>query len=175
MRAQFITELMTRGLVDADTAAELRGALHSPRFALLVDGLGLDRGAVLAARCAAWGLQPARVSWLAWPIVGRVAVDEDACRRLGAVPVLLRPLTIAFKDPEAAFAAHAVLPPHTACLADATDIDRLQSAVFGRMPPPVEDPLAGGWLQVRAPAALPRTSTPLATRAPPWACVDDRG
>lgn len=169
MRAKLITELVTRGLLEAEDAAALVPQLDSPRFAAIVDGLGLDRGALLHARCAAWGIPAARLTWLAWPVAGRVSVDEDACRRLGAVPVELRPLTIAFRDPEAALAAHAVLPPHVACLADSADIDRLQSAYFAR-PAPIEDPLAGDWLK---PSLLPsRTTTPQSFRAPPWASFD---
>ena len=172
MRVKLISELVSRGLLEAEDAAALLPQIDSPRFATIIDGLGLDRGALLHARCAAWGIPAVRLTWLAWPMAGRaVGVDEDACRRLGAVPVALRPLTIAFKDPEAALAAHAVLPPHQACLADAADVDRLQSAVFSRMPPPIEDPLAGDWLQVK-PVDLPTALTP-APRAPPWAAVDD--
>lgn len=166
MRAKLICELVQRGLLDSEDAAALVPHVDSPRFAAIIDGLGLDRGALLHARSAAWGIPAARLAWLAWPLATKVNVDEGACRRLGAVPVATGPLTIAFKDPEAALAAHAVLPPHVACLADAADIERLQSGVFQ---PPVEDALAGGWLLVRAPSS----STPQAFRAPPWASVGD--
>ncbi len=170
MRAKLISELVTRGLLEAEDAIALVPQLDSPRFAAMIDGLGLDRGALLHARCAAWGIQAARLTWLAWPLEKKVVVDEEACRRLGAVPVGLRPLTIAFKDPEAALAAHAVLPPHVACLADSADIDRLQSAYFSP-PAPIEDPLAGDWLK---PSLLPlRTATPQSFRAPPWATFDE--
>lgn len=174
MRAKLISELVTRGLLDAEDAAALVPQLDSPRFAAIVDGLGLDRGALLHARCAAWGIPAARLSWLAWPLdksAKKLAIDEDACRRLGAVPVGLRPLTIAFRDPEAALAAHAVLPPHAACLADAADIERLQSAWLSP-PPPIEDPLAGDWL--RPSLLVPRTATPTSFRAPPWASFDEQ-
>lgn len=168
MRTPFIRLLRDRGLIEADGYARLLAHVESHEFGALVEDLALDPGVLLQVRALAWHIQPVAVSWLARP-VKHVDIDEDACRRLGAVPVLERPLTLAFSDPECALAAHAILPPHAQCLATAEDIEDLQALVFGERPA-VEDALAGAWLNVLPP---PRTSTPMSFRAPPWAAVDD--
>ena len=169
MRTPFIRLLRDRGLIDGAGYARLLSRVDSHEFGEIVEDLALDPAVLLQVRAAAWHIPPVAVTWLARP-VKNVDIDEDACRRLGAVPVLERPLTLAFSDPECALAAHAVLPPHAQCLATAEDIEDLQAVVFGERPAPVEDALAGSWLNVLPP---PRTSTPLSFRAPPWAAVDD--
>lgn len=160
--------LVERGLIDAAGQERLAHHLLSPNFTAIVDSLGIDPAELLKARAAAWHIEPIRVSWLARAVTG-VSIDAEACRRLGAVPVQEKPLTLAFADPEAAFAAHAVLPPHGACLATVEDIERLRAVVFGPQPGTIEDDLDGSWLSVVQTA---RSPTPMAFRAPPWAAID---
>jgi len=168
MRTLLIKLLVERGLTDAAGQERLTHHLLSSNFTAIVDSLGIDPAELLQARSAAWRIEPIRVSWLARAVSG-VNVDEETCRRLGAVPVQDKPLTLAFADPEAAYAAHAVLPPHAACLATVEDIERLRAAVFGPQPRAIEDDLAGSWLSV---IQTVRSPTPLVFRPPPWAAVD---